>query len=366
MSIGVLERAPKAEAKLGIIDCDIHPAQKSPAELTPFLSQRWQDHLKNFGHHYRQPFAFGLPYPRFGDGNRVDARAPDGSFGGSDLAFMQAQHLDANDIAYGVLQPLGPNAQSQRNLEFGAALCGAVNDWQVAKFCSNEPRLKASLVVPQEDAEASAKEIARRSGDRNFVQVSVYPRGIEPLGRRRYWPIFAAAVEHGMPMGLHVGGMGGMPSTGSGWASYYLEDHHTTAETMQALVVSLVLEGVFEEFKDLKFILIEGGFVWLPALAWRLDKHWHKLKAEVPHLKRAPSEYIREHFWFTTQPIDEPQKPQHLRETIDWIGWDRILFSTDYPHWDFDDPKHAFKIRLSEQERAMIFRDNAAKLYGLD
>jgi predicted TIM-barrel fold metal-dependent hydrolase len=155
--------------------------------------------------------------------------------------------------------------------------------------------------------------------------------------------------------------------SGSGWVSYYLEDHHSNTESMMALITSLVLEGVFEEFPTLKLVLIEGGFVWLPSLAWRLDKHWKTLKAEVPHLKRAPSEYIRDHFWFTTQPIDEPNKPQHMRETLEWIGFDKILFSTDYPHWDFDDPATALsKIRMNEQERRMIFRDNAAALYGLD
>ena len=50
---------------------------------------------------------------------------------------------------------------------------------------------------------------------------------------------------------------------------------------LKALVTSLVAEGVFEAFPTLKIVLIEGGFVWLPSLAWRLDKHWKRLKAEV-------------------------------------------------------------------------------------
>ena len=50
---------------------------------------------------------------------------------------------------------------------------------------------------------------------------------------------------------------------------------------------------------------------------------------------------------------------------IDWIGWDRILFATDYPHWDFDDPRDAFKIRLSDDERRMVFAENARHLYRL-
>ena len=56
-------------------------------------------------------------------------------------------------------------------------------------------------------------------------------------------------------------------------------------QTMQTLVTSLVCEGVFEHIPNLKIVLVEGGFAWLPALCWRLDKHWKRLKAEVPLLR---------------------------------------------------------------------------------
>jgi hypothetical protein len=83
----------------------------------------------------------------------------------------------------------------------------------------------------------------------------------------------------------------------------------------------------------------------------------------VPHLKRKPSEYVREHFWFTTQPIDEPDEARHLRSLIEWVGIDRLLFSSDYPHWDFDDPRFAFKTPLTEVERKKIFSTNARAVY---
>jgi predicted TIM-barrel fold metal-dependent hydrolase len=70
-------------------------------------------------------------------------------------------------------------------------------------------------------------------------------------------------------------------------------------------------------------------------------------------------------FWFTTQPIEEPEKPEHLRKLIDWIGWDRLLFATDYPHWDSDDPRYAFKCHLSDDERRAVFAGNAKSVYGL-
>ncbi len=113
---------------------------------------------------------------------------------------------------------------------------------------------------------------------------------------------------------------------------------------------------------SLKVVIVEAGFAWAPSLGWRLDQHWARMRDEAPHLKRPPSEYIRKQVWFTTQAMDEPERPADLRAIIDWIGWDRLLFATDYPHWDWDDPLTAFKIRMSEQERRMVFTDNARQV----
>jgi predicted TIM-barrel fold metal-dependent hydrolase len=93
----------------------------------------------------------------------------------------------------------------------------------------------------------------------------------------------------------------------------------------------LVIEGVFERFPRLKVVIVEGGFGWLPALTWRLDKLFERNRSEVPHLKRRPSEYIREHIWVTSQPMEEPDNRRHLFDTIEWIGWDHILLiASDY------------------------------------
>ena len=96
-----------------------------------------------------------------------------------------------------------------------------------------------------------------------------------------------------------------------------------------------------------------------------MDKHWERLRQETPHLKRPPSEYVRSQCWFTSQPIEEPEQAAHLADVIGWLGWDRLMFSTDYPHWDFDHPREVFKFPLTEAQKAMVFRDNAKALYGL-
>ncbi|MFC7399092.1 amidohydrolase family protein [Chelatococcus sp. GCM10030263] len=350
-----------------VIDCDIHPLMRKPSDIKAHLSQRWQQHFDEYGNHYRQPFAGSDIYPKISPYiSRRDAYPPAGGPPGSDLAFMREQHLDPHGVELGVLQVLAPTGANQRNVDYGAALCSGLNDWQIAAWTSAEPRLKASILVTQEYAEAAVAEIERRAGNPDFVQVSVSQRSLEPLGRRRYWPIYAAAEEAGLAIGIHSGGNNGHPPVpGGGWCSYYVEQHHLISLGMQALVTSFVMEGVFEKFPKLRIILIEGGFSWLPALTWRLDKLWAKLRSEVPQVKRPPSEYIREHCWFSTQPMEEVDNPAEMRRIFDWIGWDRLVYSSDYPHWDYDDPRHAFPFKLDERERKLIFEDNARAAFAL-
>ena len=367
MNAPVLEKSLKQQQRLSIVDCDIHPVHKSPAALRPYLSERWQEHAKSFGGHIRQGMTGQLTHPRMmAAGQRADAYPEDGTPPGSDLALMKKQHLDPNGVETGMLVALGRGGLEEQNQDFAVALSHAANEWQLQEWVKPEPRLRAGIVVPQEDAPSCVAEIERRAPDSSFRQIIVSPRTAEPLGRRRYWPIYEAAQAADLPIGLHpAGSSGGYPSTGSGWPTYYMQEHYSFETGMQGVIASLVFEGVFEKFPRLRVCLIESGFTWVPALCWRMDKHWQRMRSEVPHLKRSPSEYVREHFWFATQPIEEPENPHHLSEVIDWIGWDRVVFSSDYPHWDFDDPRYTFKINLNEQQRAKIFRDNAKALYKL-
>jgi uncharacterized protein len=362
----MLEKEATAATRLRIIDCDVHPSLRSRADLNEFLPKRWQEHLKTYGDHLRTPYIGTTPYPRSSPLIcRRDAWPPTGGVPGSDLAFMQKQHLDPYDVEFGVLQVLDLFIFSQQNLEFGAAIQRAINEWQLAFWTRRDPRLKASILVSQDDTAAALAEIDRCAKTGEYIQINISPRANEPLGRRRYWPIYERAQELGLPLGIHVGGYGGHPPTGGGWPSYYCEEHQTNAHTMAANLASLVIEGVPERFPKLKIVYIEGGFGWIPSAMWRMDQHFERFRSEVPHLKRKPSEYVREHFWFTTQPIDEPDEGRHLRQLIDWVGIDRLMFSSDYPHWDYDDARFAFKTPLTEDERKKIFNANARAVYGL-
>jgi len=356
------QQAERARTRPALIDCDLHNELHGDVEaILPYLPARWRQHVETYGAHGPA----GGYYPRFLD-HHEDARPPSGRRAGSDVHFTRSHYLDPYNVAYGILIPLS-GAGGQQNLALSAALSTAVNDWQVAEWLDHDARLRASITIPFEDPAAAVEEIRRRAGDRRFVQVQFSGRPHEPMGRRKYWPIYAACEEYGLKVMSHAFGSYGQPITGTGWPSFYLEEHVGPAQAMQANVISMVVEGVFEQFPALKLVSVENGFAWLPSLAWRLDSAWKLLKSEVPHLKQLPSEYIRDHVYLTTQPMEEPQRPRHFLEMLDHFpSIDKIMFASDYPHWDADNPDEAFPVQLPPELERKIYFENAAKLYGLE
>ena len=126
---------------------------------------------------------------------------------------------------------------------------------------------------------------------------------------------------------------------------------------------SLISEGVFAKFPGLKLVAIESGLTWLSGFIWRADKTWKGVRAEVPWVTRAPSEIIRDHVRFTVQPIDAPDELAAIMRLIEHLESDELfLFSTDYPHWQFDGD-NALPSGLSETVRQKILYGNALATY---
>src|SRR3981189_1580533 len=141
----ILEQEVAAKSRLRIIDCDVHPSIHAHSDLDQFLPKRWQEHLRTYGSHLRTPYIGTTPYPRSSPLiARRDAWPPTGGPPGSDLPFMQQQHRAPLDIEFGILQVLDLFIFSQQNLEFGAAIQRAVNEWQLANRTHRGPRPKAS------------------------------------------------------------------------------------------------------------------------------------------------------------------------------------------------------------------------------
>ena len=340
------------------IDCDVHNAVPGVQALYPYLSDYWLDFMADGGHPSLEPNYYP---PRSAIAARPDARLPD-RLPGSDRTMLAAQTLDATGASRAILNCLY-GVQILYNNYWAAAMTTALNDWIAAEWLDKESRFSASIVVTLEDPAEAVKEIERRAADPRFVQVLIPARSQMPLGRSRYWPIYEAAARHRLPVCVHAGGGVGNPPMPVGWPSYYVEEYLAVAQGFQAQLVSLVTEGVFTKFPDLKVVFAESGFTWLPALMWRLDKNWKGLRREIPWIDRLPSQIIREHLHFTIQPLDEPGELRRLAETIEQMESDQLLlFSSDYPHWQYDE-EGPLPLGLSPEVEENVLRANAKRIY---
>jgi predicted TIM-barrel fold metal-dependent hydrolase len=192
-------------------------------------------------------------------------------------------------------------------------------------------------VVPMQNVEHAVDEINRCAPDRRFVQVMLLVGSENTLGRRQYWPLYAAAERHGLPIGIHAGSMYRHPMTAVGWPTTFTEEYVNQAIAFQSQLTSLIAEGVFAKFPALTVVLMESGVTWLPAYLWRLTKFWNGMRSEIPWVSDPPSSIVRDRVRLTLQPFDAPPEAVSVMRLIDHIGSDEmLLFSTDYPHYQFD------------------------------
>jgi uncharacterized protein len=343
----------------GAIDCDLHPAVPDVAALTPYLDDFWREHLaERYIDH--SPFTLASYAPNLPQSARPDWRPAKG-VPGADFDALRAQALDAFGTRFAIANVLH-GAVALFNADMAAALCKAVNRWTAREWLDREPRLRASILVPPQDVDLAVAEIERCAPNPRFVQVLLLVMGDRPLGHRSYWPIYGAAHRHGLPIGVHAGSAFRHAPTGSGWPSYHVEDNVLQATAFEDTLVSFLAEGVFQKFPGIKLVLMESGFTWLPALLWRTNRSWRAVRTEVPWVDRVPAEIVRDHVRFTLQPVDAPNSDV-LNRIMDHVRSDElILFSTDYPHWQFDG-EDALPNGLSDAVLRKILIDNPLATY---
>jgi hypothetical protein len=314
------------------IDCDVHPTVPGIDALLPYLDAFWRDSVVDRG-------IEGLDSVSYPPNAPISAR-PDfrnaANRAATDVAALQAQVFDRWGAEFAVCNCLY-GVQLVFNEDMAHAFARAVNDWIAKEWLDRDARLRASIVVPLQNVEFAVDEIERCAADPRFVQVLVLAMGETPLGRRHFWPIYAAAERHGLPIGIHAGSAYRHPVTSLGWPSYYVEDYCAQSQGFQSQVASLICEGVFAKHPGLKVVLIESGVTWVPPFLWRLAKLWRGLRTEIPWIDRSPQDIFRDHFRLTVQPFDAPDAPDTVRRLLDHLGSDELLlFSSDYPHWQFD------------------------------
>jgi hypothetical protein len=314
------------------IDCDVHPTVPGMQALLPYLDDHWRTSVQERGIDALDSISYPPNAPLTA---RPDFRDAKGNAGGDPTA-LGRQVLDRWGAGAAILNCLY-GVQAVFNEDMAAAFAKAINSWLAKEWLDRDPRLRASIVVPLQNVELAVDEIERCAADKRFVQVLVLAMGEAPLGRRSFWPVFAAAERHGLPIGIHAGSSYRHPVTALGWPTYYVEDYASQSQGFQSQTASLITEGVFSKFPKLKMVLIESGVTWVPAFLWRFSKFWRGLRSEIPWVDRTPAEIFRDHFRLTIQPFDAPDAGDEVARVIEHLKSDEILlYASDYPHWQFD------------------------------
>jgi predicted TIM-barrel fold metal-dependent hydrolase len=140
-------------------------------------------------------------------------------------------------------------------------------------------------------------------------------------------------------------------------------------------ISSMIGGGVCHRFPDLQIVSVESGVGWIPFALQSMDWMWTEsgIRQEHPEYDLLPSEYFRRQFygcfWFEHGPT--------LEAAIDYLGADRVLYETDFPHPSGMCPGPASSALppnefiskhlsdLPESALRHILHDNAAGLYKI-
>jgi uncharacterized protein len=249
-------------------------------------------------------------------------------------------------------------------VEVEVALARAYNRWLCERVLAHEPRLRSMLYLPFNDAEACyrmVKEFGEIKGVSGFMVTAARHR---PVQHNSYMKTYALLEEMGLPLGFHAG---------YNWNEQSMEmmnkfiSVHAIGFVFYNMVhlTNWIMNGLPERFPELKVLWIESGLAWVPFMMQRLDNEYMMRTSEAPALKRRPSDYMREMF-FSSQPMEMTDMGA-IEQTFRMIKAEtQLLYSSDYPHWDFDLPSTIYDLPfLSEQAKRNILGGNAIRAFNL-
>ena len=282
---------------------------------------------------------------------------------------LRLDDMDAEGIGAAVLYPsIGLNFWAVEDVGAAISLARAYNDW-LAEYCRAAPdRLFGAAMVPLQDPAAAAAELRRACTELGFRAAFVRPNPC--LGRivahPANEPFWAAAEELDVTIGIHEGSSNSIRTLGTDRTFNPLV-HHAVSHAFEQMLAcaQLIAFGVLERHPALRVVFLEAGGGWAPYWIGRLDEQVHGFGGFCPEMKLLPSEYFARQCWVSFE-IDEPTLPALLP----FVGEDRVVWGSDYPHHDATFPGAVKELRdtiapLPKAQQAKILGANAAALYRL-
>jgi len=269
---------------------------------------------------------------------------------------MDGMGVEIFQCGYGMSLFSHPDDEFQRDAH------RAYNDW-AADYASYAPKrlipiANISMTDPQEDL----KELERvkKMGFRGIFISN------DPLPERRYdnpmWePFWTAAEEYDIPVSIHIlTGQGG-PQVGG--PNPILDGVFMLIPGFKSMV-EMITGGILERHPNLKIVSVEHDIGWMPNFVKRLEWYSYRFKPRYTQMKLNAADYWRRQVYATFQD-DEPGV-----RCRDMIGVDKLMWGSDYPHFDSTFPKSREAIArnfagVPEEEQQMILGGNMVRLYKL-
>jgi uncharacterized protein len=275
--------------------------------------------------------------------------------------------MDAMSVDYSCLFPTGMlNIGLHPQKEMEHELCWAYNRWLTEKVLPESGgRFYSMLCLPFSDPEQTLRQI-ETFGDRKHVGgfMVTTVRSNVAVNDNAYMKVYRAIEERGLVLSFHSGPSWGEPIFKS--CNRFLSVHALGFTWYNVLhLTNWVINGMGERFPKLPVIWIESGLAWIPFLMQRLDHEYMLRPSEAPVLKKKPSDYMRD-MYYSSQPM-EIQDMGAMECTFRMMNAEtQLLYSSDYPHWDFDLPSTIWDLKfLSEKAKHNILGGTAARLFKL-
>jgi predicted TIM-barrel fold metal-dependent hydrolase len=251
--------------------------------------------------------------------------------------------------------------------EVEVAVARAYARWSKEHLLVDDRRIGTMLYLPFSDPGACARiieDFGDTPGNRGFLVTATRYRGVH---HNDYARVYRMIEERGLPIAFHAA---------YNWNGDRMMETMNRFLTVHALgfcffnmvhLANWIVNGLPERFPNLKVIWIETGIAWLPFMMQRLDHEFVMRSSEAPLLQRKPSEYMRE-MYFTSQPLEIGTDLAPLELAFSMMDAEnRLLYASDFPHWDFDVPSRIYDLPfLSDEAKRKILGLNACGVFGLE
>jgi len=351
-----------------IVDADVH-AHEAPVQIAPFTEPKWRKAVENTAQIARRY----LSVPCYTPGASPPlpgAALPSGRSSRDETVWTKEQmrrELDAFSIDAAVIFPdFFLKIAGLPDPAYAGALARAYHRWIAEKWVDEENDLYGVIVAIHQDPAEAVREIERWGNHPRFAAVFLPTCQAYPLwGHPRYYPIFEAAQAYDLPIAFHS-------VSGTSWGFPFNVEQFTTAPTshtashvfaMMSNLMSFLENGVPVRFPKLRILFTEAGLTWVPFLRMRMDKEFIEARRAWPYYDDPPSRQI-DKMYFATQPIEEPTNRQDLVDLIRiYNGENTTLFASDWPHHDFDHPRVAFELPISDEAKRKLMGLNALDVF---